>query len=190
MDRAKSRLIRMLALKAFKYSADPIFKLVYGKKSCFYVNCKNVTLTAEGMSLVGPTMLDRIPRKAKYVGGLTFGADAIANAISFSSIYTVAPVNSFSIRKEVKDHGVPNWIEGEVPKGAKVVIVDDVVTTGGSIIKAISRAENSFLKVIKIIILVDRQEGGLENIKGAVDVPVEAIITIEELMSQVAIMNS
>lgn len=183
MNVIKNRLIELLVEKAFKCSEKPIFNLTGGGKSNFYVNCKNVTLTAEGMFLVGSIMLPRIPPGIGYVGGPSFGADAIANAISFSSAYTTDLIDSFSIRKDLKKHGIPTLIEGNVPKGSRVAIVDDVVTTGGSTVKAISRAKICGLEVAKVIILVDRQEGGMEEIrKQCGDVLVEAIVTKEELM--------
>jgi orotate phosphoribosyltransferase len=179
----KKRLIELLCTKSFKYSKEPIFKLASGAMSQFYVNCKSVTLDPEGMYLVGHLMFDAIRNSdCAGVGGLTFGADPIAVATSFASYLEKKPIKAFSIRKEQKDHGVIKWVEGEISSGEKVVIIDDVVTTGGSTIKAVERARAQGLEVIQVVTLVDRQEGGMENIKQHVH-NASAIITRDDLMS-------
>lgn len=179
----KKRLIELLCTRSFKYSKEPIFKLASGAMSQFYVNCKPVTLDPEGMYLVGHLMFDAIrDSDCKGVGGLTFGADPIAVATSFASYLEKQPVKAFSIRKERKDHGVIKWVEGEMSEGEKVVIIDDVVTTGGSTIKAIERARAQGLDVIQVVTLVDRQEGGMEKITRHVE-NVSAIVTRDDLMS-------
>ncbi len=179
----KKRLIELLCTRSFKYSKEPIFKLASGAMSQFYVNCKPVTLDPEGMYLVGHLMFDAIrDSDCTGVGGLTFGADPIAVATSFASYLEKKPLKAFSIRKEQKDHGVIKWVEGEMSEGEKVVIIDDVVTTGGSTIKAIERARAQGLDVIQVVTLVDRQEGGIEKITQHVE-NVSAIITRDDLMS-------
>jgi orotate phosphoribosyltransferase len=120
---------------------------------------------------------------ASAVGGLTFGADPIAVATAFASAIKDQPVNAFSIRKSRKDHGIIKWVEGDVQPGQRVVIIDDVATTGGSTIKAIERAQSEGLEVVKSVILVDRQEGGLDNIRQHVD-DVTAIVTRDDLMAR------
>src|SRR5210317_1456321 len=117
------------------------------------------------------------------VGGLTFGADPLAVATAFASEMNGQAINAFSIRKTQKDHGIVRWIEGDVQPGQPVVIIDDVATTGGSTIKAIERARAEGLVVVKSVILVDRQEGGLDNIRKHVD-DVTAIVTRDELMER------
>lgn len=179
----KRELIRLLCEKSFRYNPEPIFKLVSGGTSCFYVNCKPVTLSPRGMFLVGHLMFEAI-RDADIaaVGGLTFGADPIAIATAFASELQGKPVKAFSIRKTQKDHGIIRWIEGDMAQGERVVIIDDVATTGGSTIKAIERARSEGLDVVKAVILVDRQEGGLENIRQHVP-DVTAIVSKDELMA-------
>jgi orotate phosphoribosyltransferase len=180
----KQELIRILCEKSFKYSQEPSFKLVSGKMSHFYVNCKPTTMSPRGMFLVGHLVFDAIKHlKPDGIGGLTFGADPVAVATAFVSELKANPVNAFSIRKTQKDHGIVKWIEGDMNPGQRVVIIDDVVTTGGSTIKAIERARSEGLEVVKAVILVDRQEGGLENIREHVT-DVTAIITRDDLMAQ------
>jgi orotate phosphoribosyltransferase len=117
------------------------------------------------------------------VGGLTFGADPLAVAAAFASELKGKSIDAFSIRKTRKDHGIVRWIEGDIQPGARVAIIDDVATTGGSTIKAVERARAEGLDVIKAVILVDRQEGGLDNIRRHV-ANVSRIITRDELMEQ------
>ncbi|UCF92568.1 MAG: orotate phosphoribosyltransferase [Desulfobacterales bacterium] len=178
----KPELIDMLCRKSFKYSPEPIFKLVSGRVSQFYVNCKPTTLSARGMYLVGHLVYESIQGcDVSAIGGLTFGADPIAVATAFASELKGKPINAFSIRKTRKDHGIVRWIEGDIQPPQRVAIIDDVATTGGSTIKAIDRARSEGLEVVKAVILVDRQEGGLENIRQHV-ADVSRIITRDELI--------
>lgn len=179
----KNELIQMLCDKSFRYTPEPTFKLVSGKLSRFYVNCKPTTLSPRGMFLAGHLVFEMIKvLKVDGIGGLTFGADPIAMATAFASEIKGRPIKAFSIRKTQKDHGIIKWVEGDMHPGERVVIIDDVATTGGSTIKAIERAVSEGLDVVKAVILVDRQEGGLENIQQHVDA--QALITKDELMAR------
>lgn len=183
MDKKKNELIALLCRKSFQYNDQPVFKLASGRTSQYYVNCKPVTLHPRGLYLVGNLVFNAIKdRSVAAVGGMTFGADPIAVAAAFVSELESAPVRAFSIRKTQKDHGIVKWIEGDLAKGERVAIVEDVVTTGGSTIKAIERAREEGLEVASVVVLVDRQEGGLENIGQVVD-DVSAVITRDELMA-------
>ena len=180
----KQELIEMLCRKSFKYSDEPKFKLVSGQMSRFYVNCKPTTLDARGMYLVGHLIFDRIKGYGlSGIGGLTFGADPLAVATAFTSEINHQPIHAFSIRKSKKDHGIVKWVEGDVHAGERVAIVDDVATTGGSTVKAIERARSEGLEVVTAVVLVDRQEGGLDNIREHVEA-VSCIITRDELMQR------
>ncbi len=181
----QEELIALLCAKSFQYSREPKFKLVSGRLSRFYVNCKPTTLSPRGMFLAGHLVFDAIKAcDVQGVGGLTFGADPIAVATAFASELQQQPIQAFSIRKTRKDHGIIRWVEGDLQPGASVAIIDDVATTGGSTIKAIERAREEGLKVVKAVILVDRQEGGLENIREHV-ADVTAVITRDDLMAHV-----
>ena len=178
----KAELIDMLCRKSFKFSKDPIYKLVSGRMSQFYVNCKPVTLCARGMFLAGHLLFEEIKDDdVTGVGGLTFGADPLAVATAFASELKAKPINAFSIRKTRKDHGMIRWIEGDIQPGERVAIIDDVTTTGGSTIKAIDRARSEGLEVVRAVIFVDRQEGGLENIRQHVS-NVSSIVSRDELV--------
>lgn len=143
--------------------------LASGRQSDFYFDGKQTTLHPEGGFLTGKLFFDAIKdvEGVEGVGGLTLGADPIATATSIASFLAGKPVPGFIIRKEPKGHGTGAWLEGRknLKPGAKVVIVEDVVTSGGSSIKAIKRAEEEGLVVLGVVTLVDREEGGRENIE-------------------------
>jgi orotate phosphoribosyltransferase len=162
----RERLIALLVEKSVQFSDEPVFRLASGKMSNFYVDCRKVTHAAEGKYLIGNIIFAMLKDlDVQAIGGLTLGADPIANAVSYTAYLNKQMINSFVIRKERKEHGLKKLIEGDVEKGAKVVIVDDVITTGGSTIKAIDAARNEGLEIVKVIVLVDREEGGREEIE-------------------------
>ncbi len=180
----KTELIDLLCAKSFQYSPEPVFKLVSGQMSSFYVNCKPASLSPRGMFLIGHLVLDALrAENLKGVGGLTFGADPIAVAAAFASELQERPLHAFSIRKAQKDHGIVKWIEGDISPGDRVAIIDDVATTGGSTVKAIERARSEGVDVVQAVVLVDRQEGGLDNIRRHV-ADVSAIVTRDELVAR------
>jgi len=178
----KKRLIELIIEKAFKYSTEPVFKLVSGKMSNYYFNCKAVALYPEGMYLIGNLIFDIIKDlNIKGIGGLTLGADPIASAVAYTSYLKGKPIEAFVVRKTPKSHGTMQWIEGNVKKGDRVVIVEDVITTGKSTIEAITRAKEAGLEIVKVIALIDRQEGGREAVE-ALGYSLNSIITKDEVM--------
>lgn len=180
----RALLCKLLAAKSFKYSDKPIFSLVSGKKSHFYIDCKMTTLFSHGLVLVGNIVFDLIASlDVKGIGGLTLGADAIANSAAMIAGQKGVDFFSFVIRKEPKKHGTMKWVEGGISSGDKVVIIDDVLTTGGSVIKAIDRAQESGLDIVKVMVLVDREEGGRENI-AAKGYEVDSIFKKTDLMRE------
>lgn len=179
----KKRLIELILKKAFKYSKEPTFKLASGRMSRYYFDCKTVTLSPEGMHLIGNLIFDLIKDlPVKGIGGLTLGADPIAYSVAYTSHLRGKPIEAFVVRKTPKYHGSSaGWIEGNVKRGDKVVIVDDVITTGRSTIEAIERVKEEGLEVIKVIALVDRQEGGRQAIE-SLGYKLDSIITKDEVM--------
>lgn len=144
--------------------------LASGRKSNFYFDGKQTTLHAHGGLLVGKAFwheVKQFPGPIHGVGGLTLGADPIATATSIAAALEGARVHAFIIRKEPKGHGTGQWLEGRknLPPGSRVVIVEDVTTTGGSSMKAVERARQEGLEVVGIVTLVDREEGARENIE-------------------------
>ena len=146
--------------------------LASGRRSNFYFDGKQTTLHARGGLLVGQAFWEEVKQfgvTIDGVGGLTLGADPIATATSIAAQLDGSNVHAFIIRKEPKGHGTGQWLEGRknLPPGSKVVIVEDVTTTGGSSMKAVERAEEEGLEVVGIVTLVDREEGAREAIEGA-----------------------
>ena len=144
--------------------------LASGRQSDFYFDGKQTTLHAEGGWLVGKLFYEAIKdvEGVQAVGGITLGADPIATATSIAALHDGKPMHAFIIRKEPKGHGTGQWLEGRknLPKGSRVVIVEDVTTTGGSSMKAVERAREEGLEVVGIVTLVDREEGARDNIEG------------------------
>ena len=179
----KHRLAEIIIKKSFKYRDNPPFTLASGKTSNYYFNCKPTTLDPEGMNLIGEILFSMLAdAEATASGGLTLGADPLANALSVISYQKGRPIKSFIVRKDVKDHGTKSAVEGDLQPGEKVVILDDVITTGGSTITAIERAREAGFVVERVIALIDREEGGKENIIQHA-AKVEAILTRTEIMA-------
>lgn len=158
----RDRLLALLRQHAF---AEREVVLASGQRSNFYVDCKRVSLDAEGAFWIGlliRRVIDELVPDAGAVGGLTLGADPIATAIAVASYQAARPLHAFIVRKEPKGHGTGQWLESaaRVDPARPVVIIEDVVTTGGSTIKAIERATASGLTVAAVVALVDRLEGG------------------------------
>lgn len=168
LTRDRARLLELLTQLSFERRK---VVLSSGKESDFYIDCKRTALTAEGHFLVGRLLLQAVLEhapEAKGVGGLTLGADPLASAVSLMSYLAGHPLPAFIVRKEPKGHGTGQWIEGLRAlggAGAKVAILEDVVTTGGSTLKAIERAEQEGLQVLGAFALVDRLEGGREAVE-------------------------
>lgn len=156
-------------LKRLAYEEREV-TLSSGRKSNFYIDCKQAVLTAEGHFLTGWLMNRVIAERApgvQAVGGLTMGADPLASAISTMSYLAGRPLPAFYVRKEAKGHGTGAWLEGtkNLRPGMPVAILEDVVTTGGSALKAVTRAREFGLAVELIVGLVDREEGGREALE-------------------------
>jgi orotate phosphoribosyltransferase len=183
MNEMKKRLADIIIERSFKYSANPDFTLASGRKSNFYFDCKPATLDPEGMNLIGNIIFDMLDdSNVTAAGGLTLGADPIAGALSIISYQRGRPVKSFIVRKDIKGHGTRSAIEGNIRPGERVVIIDDVVTTGASTITAIEAAVDAGLIVDRVIVLIDREEGGIENIRKYVN-RIDPVLTRTEIMA-------
>lgn len=162
-DHLQSQRQNLLDLFARFAYQEGDFLLSSGQKSNFYLNGKQVTLRAEGALCVGKLLLSLLPNDTDAVAGLTLGADPIVTAVSVVSAYENRPIPALIIRKEAKGHGTKAYIEGiTLAEGAKVIVLEDVVTTGKSAMLAVERLRNAGYKVEEIITLVDRQAGGAE----------------------------
>jgi orotate phosphoribosyltransferase len=170
----RERLLTLLKERSFERRR---VVLSSGKESDFYVDCKPTALCAEGHYRIGRLFLEGVPEEAVAAGGLTLGADPLASAVSHASFLAGRPIDAFIVRKEPKGHGTGRWIEGPpLPEGAKVVILEDVVTTGASTLRAIERVREAGLRPLKVLALVDRLEGGREAVEAS-GVPLEALFT-------------
>jgi len=157
----KDALIALVREKALQFGE---FRLASGKTASYYLDCRQVTLDPAGARLVAEGMLDLLAAEGlpAAVGGMAIGADPITAAVVALSDLRGTPVRGFMVRKEAKGHGTARYVEGPVRPGDPVVVVEDVVTTGGSSLRAIERAEEFGLKVTRVLAIVDRMEGGAE----------------------------
>ncbi len=184
MSSERQRLKEIILEKSYRKGT---FTLTSGRTSDFYVDGKQTTLDAEGAYLCGKLIFEKIKSSGKgiaAVGGMTLGADPLVTAVSVVSFLENAPIPAFIVRKEVKKHGTSASIEGlkNIPPAAVVALVEDVVTTGGTLIKVIERVESQGFRVGLVVTVVDRQEGGAEALSAA-GVELEAIFTREELLA-------
>lgn len=179
----REKLIEVIKARSFLTSEEPVFKLTSGKMSKVYFDLRLTTLSPEGQFLIGNLMLSKLKElglKPKGVGGLTMGADPVSTATAYASHLDGEQIEAYVIRKEPKQHGRGLQIEGNVRKGDAVVVVDDVLTTGGSTIKAIEISRVHGLDVLAAVVLLDRQEqNGKENVE-AIGVKLHSLLTMED----------
>jgi orotate phosphoribosyltransferase len=156
----REALIALVRHKALKFGT---FTLASGKKASYYLDGKQVTLDPNGSRLIAEGLLDLLdarPDQPAAVGGMSIGADPITSAVVTMSAVRGTPLLGFMVRKEPKGHGTNQYLEGPVQPGMNAVIVEDVVTTGGSSLAAIERAEKFGLKIAGVMAVIDRMEGG------------------------------
>jgi orotate phosphoribosyltransferase len=184
MSQQRERLKQIILERSFQWSDRAEFRLASGNWSHFYFNCKRTTMDPEGAHLVGKAIFRAVrDRGIEGVGGLTLGADPMAAAAMHAAWDDGHRIKQFVVRKQLKDHGSIRWIEGNMEPGDRVIILEDVVTTGDSTIKALQRAREDGLDVRGVLILVDREEErGAEKIREHSPGPVEALFTRSELM--------
>ena len=182
MDENKAWLRRILLEKSVRTGH---FVLSSGKSSTFYVDARLTTMSPEGMTLIGQLGLNTIRDRAwdaESIGGLTLGADPVSFAISYTSAATDKPLRAFTVRKEAKQHGTGSLIEGPFKSGDKVVVIEDVITTGKSALQAIDSIVSMKGQILGVLSVVDREDGGREAIE-ARGYPVTALFKISELLS-------
>ena len=162
------------------------FTLSSGVKSSYYINCKQVTLNAVGALAMGRLLLEQLPPDASAVAGLTLGADPMVSAVSVVSAYAGRPIPALIIRKKAKGHGTKAYIEGpSLAAGSQVIVLEDVVTTGGSALTAVERLQDAGYKVMGIFALVDREQGGNELYQSK-GIEFQALFSIREIQQQYA----
>ena len=179
MPNFKDEFLTLLREKAYR-KGD--YTLSSGRKSEHYVNCKPVTLTGRGLTLISVMMLEHV--ETPVVAGLTLGADPLVSGVAVCSALDMKLIDALIVRKEPKGHGTGAWIEGpEFPKGTKVTVLEDVVTTGGSSIKAVEKLRDAGYEVNRIVTIVDRQEGGERAIIDA-GLELKSLFTIDDLCQE------
>ncbi|NUQ21083.1 MAG: orotate phosphoribosyltransferase [Gemmatimonadaceae bacterium] len=163
----RARLHHLLAERSARRGQ---FTLASGRTSNFYVDARLTAMSPDGLALIGPLALAELAA-ARWdpdsVGGLTLGADPISYAIAYASAATTAPVRAFTVRKEAKTHGTGKLVEGPFREGDRVVVIEDVITTGGSALKAATAVAAAGGRILGVLALVDREEGGREAIEAA-----------------------
>jgi orotate phosphoribosyltransferase len=176
-----STLITLLAERSAK-KGD--FLLASGKRSSFYIDARLTTMTPEGLSIIGTLGLSVLRQnhwEVDAVGGLTLGADPISYAISYASATSEKPLRAFTVRKEAKTHGTGKLIEGPLLEGDRVAVVEDVITTGESALRAIRAVRSAKASVIGVLALIDREEGGREAIEKT-GIPVICLVYATEIL--------
>ncbi len=171
-------LLNLLASNCYKYGD---FTLSSGKKSHHYVNCKPVSLSGFGLLLLSQMMLEHVEESSSAVAGITLGGDPLVSSVSMAAAMSGRSLDALIVRKEAKGYGTAAWLEGPLPpEGSLVTILEDVVTTGGSALKAAKQLANAGYEVKRIIAIVDRQEGGDMEIKKS-GLDLKSLFLLEEV---------
>ena len=180
-DGMKENLLTLLAQKAYKFGD---FSLASGKKSSHYVNCKPVSLSGEGLFTISSLFLKQIDANDSGVAGLTLGADPLVSGVVILGAQLGIDLRGLIVRKEAKGHGTGAWLEGPLPpKGSVITVLEDVVTTGGSSIKAVEKLRNEGYLVNRVLAIVDREEGG-EIAMSKADLDLNSLFFLKEIVAR------
>lgn len=177
---------RLLDLLATRSARRGTFTLASGRQSDLYIDCRPTTMHPEGLVAIGPLALEAIAGAGWHpdsVGGLTLGADPVSYAIAYASQLAGLPIRAFTVRKEAKSHGTGKVIEGAFTAGDRVVVVEDVITTGGSALRAVEAVRAAGGTVVGVLAVVDRVEGGREALEAA-GLDVTALVTAPEIVAR------
>jgi orotate phosphoribosyltransferase len=162
---ARRRLLQLLVDRAYRRGS---FTLASGRSSEHYVNCKPVSLSGAGLELLGPMLLEQVEPEAVAVAGLTLGADPLVTAVALQAALTGRCLDALIVRKQAKGHGTGAWLEGPLPPtGSRITVLEDVVTSGGSALQAVTQLRQAGYRVERVVAIVDRQEGGSEAMGAA-----------------------
>jgi orotate phosphoribosyltransferase len=179
----RERLLDILATRSARRGQ---FTLASGRQSSLYIDARLTTMSPEGLALIGALGLQALHDRGWHVdaiGGLTLGADPIAYAIGYASASTEAPIRTFTVRKEAKSHGAGKLIEGPFQAGDVVAIIEDVITTGGSALRAADVVRTAGGSITGVLALVDRQEGGREALEAS-GLSVHAMTSATEIVAR------
>ena len=177
----KENLLTLLAKKAYKFGD---FSLASGKKSSHYVNCKPVSLSGEGLLSISSLFLKQLEENDSAVAGLTLGADPLVSGVVLLAAQSNIDLRGLIVRKESKGHGTGAWLEGPLPpKGSVITVLEDVVTTGGSSLKAVEKLRNEGYLVKRVLAIVDREEGG-KNAMLKADLHLNSLFFLKEIVER------
>ena len=180
-DGMKENLLTLLAQKAYRFGD---FSLASGKKSSHYVNCKPVSLSGEGLLSISTLFLQQLDKNDIGVAGLTLGADPLVSGVVMLAAQSGVDLNGLIVRKEAKGHGTGAWLEGPLPpKGSLITVLEDVVTTGGSSLKAVEKLRNEGYLVNRVLAIVDREEGGQAAMSKA-DLDLNSLFFLKEIVKR------
>ena len=164
-EEQRQTLLRHLARAAYRRGQ---FTLASGRQSEHYVNCKPVSLSGSGLALVSSAMLPLVEPESVAVAGLTLGADPLVSGVAITAAAAGRSLDALIVRKQAKGHGTGAWLEGPLPEsGALVTVLEDVVTTGGSSLKAVNQLREAGYRVQRVVTIVDREEGGAAAMQAA-----------------------
>lgn len=179
----RSALLALLAERAYRLGD---FTLASGRRSPHYVNCKPVSLSGLGLALLGLLMLEHVEAEAAAVAGLTLGADPLVSAVALQAALAGRDLDALIVRKQAKGHGTGAWLEGPLPPaGSRITVLEDVVTTGGSALKAVAQLQEAGYAVERVVAIVDRQEGGAEAMEEA-GLDLRSLFLLEEVAATAA----
>ena len=180
-DAMKENLLTLLAQKAYKFGD---FSLASGKKSSHYVNCKPVSLLGHGLLSISSLFLKQIEKDDSGVAGLTLGADPLVSGVVMLGAQLGINLSGLIVRKEAKGHGTGAWLEGPLPpKGSIITVLEDVVTTGGSSLKAVEKLRTQGYLVNEVLAIVDREEGGA-NAMSRADLDLSSLFFLKEIVER------
>ncbi|MBC1259946.1 orotate phosphoribosyltransferase [Synechococcus sp. BSF8S] len=171
-------LLELLATRAYRHGE---FTLASGRRSNHYVNCKPVSLSGFGLALLATALLKHVDEGAAAVAGLTLGADPLVSGVAMAAAQAGLPLDALIVRKQAKGHGTGAWLEGPLPAtGSRITVLEDVVTTGGSSLKAVEQLRQAGYRVDRVVTIVDRQEGGHEAMTAA-GLELRSLYLLEEI---------
>ena len=181
LDGIKENLLTLLAQQAYRFGD---FSLASGKKSSHYVNCKPVSLSGPGLLSISSLFLKQLNESDSAVAGLTLGADPLVSGVVMLAAQSGINLSGLIVRKEAKGHGTGAWLEGPLPpKGSVITVLEDVVTTGGSSLKAVEQLRNQGYLVKQVLAIVDREEGG-EDAMSKADIELNSLFFLKEIVER------
>ena len=180
-------LLQLLAERAYRHGS---FTLASGRTSNHYVNCKPVSLSGQGLALLSAQMLELVEAEAAAVAGLTLGADPLVSGVAQAAAWAGRGLDALIVRKEAKGHGTGAWLEGPLPApGSRITVLEDVVTTGGSSLKAVHQLREAGYVVERVVTIVDRQEGG-QAAMNAAGLDLRSLFLLEDVAATSAAMSA